>query len=77
MQSIQSNYSAFAAIRCDGTVVVWGSPNDGGDSSAVQVSGVPKKNVSTFCHNFNFNSKLNQVDHVFSLGAASFRIAKF
>ena len=48
VQSIQSNYSAFAAIRCDGTVVVWGSPNDGGDSSAVQVSGVPKKTSRLF-----------------------------
>lgn len=49
MQSIQSNYSAFAAIRFDGIVVAWGARNDGGDSSAVQVPGVTKK-VLTFGH---------------------------
>ena len=29
------NYTAFAALKSDGTAVTWGSPNSGGDSSPV------------------------------------------
>ena len=43
MQQIQAaNYSAFAAILADGSVVTWGDAGHGGDSSAVrdQLKGV-------------------------------------
>ena len=33
---IQSTSSAFAALLGDGSVVTWGDPSSGGDSSAVQ-----------------------------------------
>ena len=33
---IQASAGAFAAILCDGSVVTWGHPDEGGDSSAVQ-----------------------------------------
>ena len=36
MQQIQASRGAFAAILGDGSVVYWGSGEDGGDSSAVQ-----------------------------------------
>ena len=32
---IFSSFAAFAALRADGSVVTWGAPYDGGDSSAV------------------------------------------
>ncbi len=32
------NTSAFAAVKADGSVVTWGDPNSGGDSSGVNVS---------------------------------------
>ena len=35
-QSIQAAEAAFAALRTDGTVVTWGDPFGGGDSSSVQ-----------------------------------------
>ena len=36
MQHIQASYSAFGAILIDGSVVTWGEPAEGGDSSSVQ-----------------------------------------
>ncbi|OLP56422.1 hypothetical protein AK812_SmicGene48582, partial [Symbiodinium microadriaticum] len=36
VQQIQASNGAFAAIRADGSVVTWGKPEEGGDSSAVQ-----------------------------------------
>ena len=36
MQQIQATSFAFAAILEDGSVVAWGRPGSGGDSSAVQ-----------------------------------------
>ena len=36
VQQIQGATSAFAAIVADGSVVTWGNPDDGGDSSQVQ-----------------------------------------
>ena len=36
VQQIHATYSAFAAIRVDGSVVTWGDPRVGGDSSAVR-----------------------------------------
>ena len=36
MQRIHATKRAFAAILADGSVVTWGSPAYGGDSSAVQ-----------------------------------------
>ena len=36
MQQVQATHNAFAAILEDGSVVTWGDPDDGGDSSAVQ-----------------------------------------
>eukprot|EP00439_Symbiodinium_sp_Y106_P016720 s736_g2.t1 len=36
MQSIQAALGAFAALRADGSVVTWGDPGGGGDSSSVQ-----------------------------------------
>ena len=36
MQQISGTDRAFAAILADGSVVTWGDPNDGGDSSRVQ-----------------------------------------
>ena len=35
-QSIQAALGAFAALRADGSVVTWGDPGGGGDSSSVQ-----------------------------------------
>ena len=37
LQEIVGSPFAFAAIRADGAVVTWGTPNRGGDSSAVAV----------------------------------------
>jgi hypothetical protein len=36
VQQVQVTELAFAAIRADGSVVTWGAPHAGGDSSAVQ-----------------------------------------
>ena len=36
VQQVQSSGSAFAAILADGSVVTWGDPDYGGDSSEVQ-----------------------------------------
>eukprot|EP00435_Cladocopium_sp_Y103_P002070 s4298_g1.t1 len=36
VQQIAANKGAFAALRTDGTVVTWGDPEYGGDSSEVQ-----------------------------------------
>ena len=36
MQQIRATHNAFAAILADGSVVTWGDPDDGGDSSEVQ-----------------------------------------
>jgi alpha-tubulin suppressor-like RCC1 family protein len=36
VQQIQSTRRAFAAPLADGSVVTWGSPNHGGDSSEVR-----------------------------------------
>jgi capsule polysaccharide export protein KpsC/LpsZ len=36
MQQIQASIGAFAAILADGSVVTWGHPAYGGDSSAVR-----------------------------------------
>ena len=36
VQQVQSNPSAFAAILADGSVVTWGIPEYGGDSSEVR-----------------------------------------
>ena len=36
IRAIQSSSGAFAAIKCDGTVVTWGYRIYGGDSSAIQ-----------------------------------------
>jgi alpha-tubulin suppressor-like RCC1 family protein len=36
VQQIQTSRRAFAAILEDGSVVTWGVPQSGGDSSAVQ-----------------------------------------
>lgn len=36
VRQIQSTVSAFAAISSAGTVVTWGFPSHGGDSSQVQ-----------------------------------------
>ena len=36
MQHIQATHASFAAILADGSVVSWGHPKYGGDSSAVQ-----------------------------------------
>ena len=35
VQQIQASFSAFAAIRGDGSVVTWGDAASGGDSCAV------------------------------------------
>ena len=37
MRAIQSSSRAFAALRCDGRVVAWGSPDFGGDAEAAEV----------------------------------------
>ena len=34
--SVTATHGAFAALTRSGTVVAWGDPEDGGDSSAVQ-----------------------------------------
>eukprot|EP00438_Fugacium_kawagutii_P018107 Skav213741 [mRNA] locus=scaffold19:100526:111549:- [translate_table: standard] len=36
VQQIQASMGAFAAICSDGSIVTWGSPDDGGDSSEVR-----------------------------------------
>lgn len=36
MKQIQGTYRAFAGILADGSVITWGDPSRGGDSSAVQ-----------------------------------------
>jgi hypothetical protein len=36
VQQLASTASAFAATRADGSVVTWGHPERGGDSSRVQ-----------------------------------------
>ena len=36
VQKIQASSGAFASIRADGSVVTWGKPEEGGDSSAMQ-----------------------------------------
>lgn len=36
MEQIQSTGAAFAALKTDGSVVVWGHPIFGGDARAVQ-----------------------------------------
>ena len=36
VQQIQATKQAFAAILGDGSLVTWGHPDKGGDSSAVQ-----------------------------------------
>jgi hypothetical protein len=36
VQQIEATYAAFAAMLADGSVVSWGDPRKGGDSSAVQ-----------------------------------------
>jgi len=36
VQQVQVTETAFAAILADGSVVAWGDPDHGGDSSAVQ-----------------------------------------
>jgi alpha-tubulin suppressor-like RCC1 family protein len=36
VQQVQATGSAFAAVLADGSVVAWGNPDCGGDSSAVQ-----------------------------------------
>lgn len=36
VQAIQASFGAFAALLSDGSVVTWGDPQDGGDSSAVK-----------------------------------------
>ena len=36
MEQIQATFGAFAAILADGSVIAWGSPTSGGDSSGVQ-----------------------------------------
>ena len=36
VQHIQATHASFAAILADGSVVTWGHPKYGGDSSAVQ-----------------------------------------
>jgi hypothetical protein len=36
VQQIQSTSGAFAAILADGSVVTWGDPDYGGDSSEVE-----------------------------------------
>lgn len=40
---MQSTYSAFAAIRRDGTVVAWGDKHGGGD-----ITETPTKNSAAF-----------------------------
>ena len=41
VQTIVTSRSAFAAVKVDGSVVTWGDPDSGGDSSGVaeQLSG--------------------------------------
>ena len=36
MQQVQATRCAFAAVLEDGSLVAWGDPDSGGDSSAVQ-----------------------------------------
>ena len=50
MQKVQTTQHAFAAILADGSVVTWGNPNDGGDSSEVQdqLKGVQQVQASDF-----------------------------
>ena len=36
MQEVQTTHFAFAAILANGSVVTWGDPDSGGDSSEVQ-----------------------------------------
>lgn len=36
VQQVRSSWCSFAAIRTDGSVVTWGDPKFGGDSSMVQ-----------------------------------------
>ena len=36
MKQVQASYGAFAAILVDGSVVAWGNPYNGGDTSRVQ-----------------------------------------
>lgn len=40
VQDIYSTNDAFAAIKSDGTIVAWGDGRNGGDSSAVQDTGL-------------------------------------
>ena len=37
VQQIQATGGAFAAILADGSVVAWGDPDYGGDSSSIQL----------------------------------------
>lgn len=38
---ICGTYGSFAAVKKDGTVVTWGDPKTGGDSSSVQPVFIP------------------------------------
>ncbi|NRA22940.1 MAG: hypothetical protein HRU08_00340, partial [Oleispira sp.] len=42
VQSISFTYGSFAALKLDGSVITWGYPESGGDSSSVadQLTGV-------------------------------------
>ena len=52
MEKIQASAHAFAAVLADGSVVTWGSPEFGGDSSSVRDE---LKNVPGF-HTWNMIS---------------------
>ena len=39
LRSVQASIGAFAALRADGSVVVWGQRGPGGDCTHVQDSG--------------------------------------
>ena len=58
MVQIASTYSAFAALKADGTVVTWGDANLGGDSSKARMRGClePQMNcLQQYIYNTYYN----------------------
>ena len=54
MEHIYSTHDAFAALKLDGSIVVWGDAGAGGDSTDVQ------KQIADLCRNHPF--KLTYTD---------------
>jgi alpha-tubulin suppressor-like RCC1 family protein len=52
VHQVQATESAFAAILADGSVVTWGNPRSGGDSSAVQEELKNVQEIKASCSEF-------------------------